>query len=132
MGPWFGGETVLDPMNTNQLHSLRYLFARLHEEPVWVDLSWARGIENASARPQFQQVVIQLAAAILEVPFDELFARETERQRARTRRLAVSIVAIIVALAFFSVFAFFSTVGCTSSCQNGVKPRRVSFLYIAA
>jgi hypothetical protein len=82
------------------------LLGRLREEPLWADLRWARGIEDAPDRPQFQQVVTQLAAAILEVPFDQLFSKETGRRRARTRRLVVGAGVTFLALMSLSVVAF--------------------------
>jgi hypothetical protein len=82
------------------------LFGRLREEPLWSDLRWARGIDDASDRPQFQYVVTQLAAAILEVPVDELLSQEAHRRRASTRRVAIAIGASFLVLGYLSVFAF--------------------------
>jgi MTH538 TIR-like domain (DUF1863) len=75
------------------------------EEPRWVDLRWLHDVEQVDqSNPRLRDCVADIAAAVREVPKDELVG-EHIRQRRRTRRLvwgvittlAVLLVAVLVA-----------------------------------
>jgi len=77
----------------------RALAGAFKSEPLWVDLTWARGDEQLSSRdPRFQQAVARLAAPLHGKSLDEISGEEV-RQHRKTRRLAQGAVAAIAILA---------------------------------
>ncbi len=72
------------------------------QEPLWVDLRWARDEQDVSMRnPRFRDSVAELAAPIRGVPKDELIGEDISQHR-RTLRLArgaVALLALLLALA---------------------------------
>lgn len=83
----------------------RELAGKLTEEPLWVDLTWARGVENLSLRhSQFRAAVLKLAAPIHGRPPDELDGDDV-RQHRRNRRTAQAAVVALVLLSIASMSA---------------------------
>jgi hypothetical protein len=74
-----------------------------HEEPLWVDLRFARGADELSLRhPQFRDAVAALAAPLHGKPLAEL-ASEEVRQHRRMVRTAWAAALIVLALAATAV-----------------------------
>ncbi|MBW0010577.1 MAG: TIR domain-containing protein, partial [Pseudonocardiales bacterium] len=75
--------------------ALRGAFA---EEPRWVDLRWLHDADQvAQSNPRLRECVADIAAAVREVPKDELVG-EHIRQHRRTMRLARGSVAALAVL----------------------------------
>ena len=77
------------------------LFAKLPEEPLYVDLRWARNDDQLSLRnTRFRAAILDLAATLHAKPKDELDGNDVREHR-RTRRIAwtaaVSLVLLTVA-----------------------------------
>ncbi|NHC16327.1 TIR domain-containing protein [Motilibacter deserti] len=73
------------------------------EEPLYVDLRWARTADDLSLRhPRFRSAVAEVAAALHGRPKDELIGEDVRLHR-RARRLALTAVASLVALTLLSV-----------------------------
>ena len=77
------------------------LFAKLAEEPLYVDLRWARHDDQLSLRnTRFRAAILDLAATLHAKPKDELDGTDVREHR-RTRRIAwtaaVSLVLLTVA-----------------------------------
>jgi hypothetical protein len=82
--------------------ALRGAFA---EEPRWVDLRWLRDAEQVDqSNPRLRECVADIAAAVREVPKDELVG-EHIRQHRRTLRLARSGVSALAMLLIAAVVA---------------------------
>jgi hypothetical protein len=78
---------------------------KIPEEPLWVDLSWARGVENLSLRhSQFRAAVLRLASPIHGRPPDGLDGDDV-RQHRRNRRTAQAAVAALIVLTMASLSA---------------------------
>lgn len=89
----------------------RDLAAKFSEEPLWVDLSWARGIENLNLRhSQFRAAVLRLASPIHGRPPDELDGDDVREHR-RNRRTAQAAVAALVVLLAASLLAAYLAIG---------------------
>jgi WD40 repeat protein len=79
------------------------------EEPLYVDLRWARNVDQLSIRhAQFRAALLDLAATLLNRPKDELDGDDV-RQYRRTRRIAwsgaVTLAALFVAALLAAYFA---------------------------
>ena len=73
------------------------LRAVLHEEPLWVDLTWARDSGALDLHhPRFREVVAAIAAPIHGVPLDELDATDLREHRRQRRARAVAMTAMAV------------------------------------
>ena len=77
------------------------LFAKLPEEPLYVDLRWARNDDQLSLRnSRFRDAILDLAATLHAKPKDELDGNDVREHR-RTRRIAwtaaVSLVLLTIA-----------------------------------
>jgi WD40 repeat protein len=77
------------------------LFAKLPEEPLYVDLRWARNDDQLSLRnSRFRAAILDLAATLHGTPKDELDGNDVREHR-RTRRIAwtaaVSLVLLTIA-----------------------------------
>ncbi len=71
------------------------LVAAVDEEPLWVDLRWARDTPELSLRdPRLRDAVAELTAAVRGIPKDELVGEDLVQHR-RTRRLARGAVALL-------------------------------------
>ena len=88
----------------------RELTGRFPTEPLWVDLSWARQLENLNIRhSQFRSAVLRLAAPLHGQAPDELDGDDV-RQYRRTRRTARGAIAALVLLTVASVAAAYFAV----------------------
>ncbi len=75
------------------------LRGRFRDEPLYIDLCWAKTAQNLSLRhSQFRAAILDVAATLRGVPKDELDGEDV-RQHRRTRRLAAAAVAGILAFA---------------------------------
>ncbi len=92
---WNAGGGGPDAARTDALPAAA--LARLPEEPLWVDLRWARGEERIAPRdPRLRPALLDLAAPIRGIAKDVLDGEDVRQQR-RTRRIAVAAAAAIVA-----------------------------------
>jgi hypothetical protein len=110
-----GGELLWDRMRGDFDWSVttalsKDLSGRFHEEPLYVDLRWARGQDGLTLRNlQFRNAVLDLSATIRGVPKDKLDGDDV-RQLRKTRWLArggataISILAVVA-----SVMAYIAT-----------------------
>jgi WD40 repeat protein len=96
--------------------TLRGIFT---EEPLYVDLRWAKSEEHLSLNHvKFRDNIADLAAPLHGVPKDEI-AGEAVRQHRRTLRLAWSAVSVLlVLLVAVSVSAFFAIVNKQVAINN--------------
>jgi len=85
------------------------LMSAFREEPLYLDLTWARGeIDLSSRHPRFREAVADLAVPLHGREKDELVGEDV-RQHRRTKRLATSAVAGLCALtAISSIAAIFA------------------------
>ena len=90
---WHRGGGGLDSARTTALPTA--LHERFAQEPLWVDLRWARGVEPLNhGDAQLRPGLLDLSAAIRNLPKDQLDGDDVRQQR-RTRRLAGAAVATI-------------------------------------
>ncbi|WP_217568445.1 TIR domain-containing protein [Mesorhizobium sp. GbtcB19] len=83
------------PSTTALPRSVAKAFA---EEPLYIDITWARGVDQLSLRhSQFRAAVLNLAATLLDRPKDELDGDDV-RQHRRTRRIAWSAAGVLAGL----------------------------------
>jgi hypothetical protein len=74
------------------------LFGRLQDEPLYVDLCWARNQEHLSLRnTRFRNAILDVAATLHSRAKDELDGDDVREYR-RTRRIAWSAVSLLVLL----------------------------------
>ena len=106
---WNRASSAFDAERTTALPArLLSVFA---EEPLYLDLKWARNQDDLSSRhPRFREAVAELAAALHGRAKDELVGEDV-RQHRRTRRLATGAIAALCALTAISVLAAFFAVG---------------------
>jgi WD40 repeat protein len=105
---WDRSSAAFDPSRTNALpEPLMRAFA---EEPLYLDLRWARGENELSLKhPGFLQAVAELAASMHGRSKEELVGEDIRLHR-RTRRLARSAVTALAVLTVSSVVAAFLAV----------------------
>jgi WD40 repeat protein len=105
---WDDTATDFDWNTTNALP--RELARHLPAEPLWVDLSWARHVDNLNLRhSQFRAAVLRLAAPMHGRAPDELDGDDV-RQYRRTRWTARAAIATLVLLTAASVTAAYLAV----------------------
>ena len=80
------------------------------EEPRWVDLRWLHDVDQvAQSNPRLRECVTDIAAAVREVPTDDLVG-EHIRQHRRTMRLArggvTALAVLLIAALVAAVVAF--------------------------
>jgi hypothetical protein len=82
---------------------------KFKQEPLYVDLTWAKGVEQLSTRhPEFLDRVATVAAALHGRPKDEIFGEDL-RQHRRTRRVAWTAAFLLLALTIVAgIFAWLS------------------------
>jgi WD40 repeat protein len=81
------------------------LFGRLPQEPLYVDLSWARSEDHLSLRnTRFRDAILDLAATLHGKPKDELDGTDVREHR-RTRRIAWSAAAALTLLTVTAIAA---------------------------
>jgi WD40 repeat protein len=81
----------------------RRLSGWFREEPLWVDLRWAREASRLSHRdPRLQDNVATLAAPIRGIPKDDLVGRDIVLHR-RTVRLTQAALALLILLALGAI-----------------------------
>jgi hypothetical protein len=94
---WQRGGAGLDGARTTALPVA--LHARFGQEPLWVDLRGTRGVESLNHRDaRLRAGLLDLSAAIRNLPKDQLDGDDVRQQR-RTRRLAAAAVATIAVAA---------------------------------
>ncbi len=98
---WDQRRGAFDPERTNALPvPLRQAFS---EEPLYLDLGWARGENDLTlSHPRFREAVAELAATLHRRSKEEMVG-EDARQHRRTRRLAWSAAAGLTVLTAASV-----------------------------
>ena len=74
---------------------------------LWLDLRWAKAVEAIADRPQFQDAIASLSAAIKGVSKDILLSQYARRSR-RIRRTALGAVAALIMMTVMSVFGMYS------------------------
>lgn len=94
--------------NTSSVPEL--LRGRFDQEPLYLDLRWAKGVTDLSlANPRFREAVADIAATLHERPKDEMIGADVQQHR-RTRSIIRLVVAGLATLTLASVtgayFAF--------------------------
>ena len=99
-----GGELVFDPtagrVDAARTTCLPAFAAELFDsDPLWVDLRWAqhRTPSDPAETARFHDTAAEIAAAISEIPKDELVG-ENIRQRRRTRNLVRAVITVLSVL----------------------------------
>ncbi len=72
------------------------LYGVFQSEPLWVDMTWARDDESAHAKPTMHTSVARLAAAILQLPLDELEGDDVRSHRTLKRLRTGALVALTI------------------------------------
>ena len=81
------------------------LFGRSPEEPLYVDVRWARNVDHLSLRnTRFRAAILDLAATLHARPKDELDGDDVREHR-RTRRIAWSAATALALLTIVAVIA---------------------------
>jgi WD40 repeat protein len=81
------------------------LRGKFKQEPLYVDLRWAKGQEQLSLRhSQFRAAALDIAAPLLGKPKDELDGEDVRRYKG-ARRLARGGIATLIILLLLSIFA---------------------------
>ncbi|MGH7847484.1 MAG: WD40 repeat domain-containing protein, partial [Candidatus Binatia bacterium] len=81
------------------------LFGRLHEEPLYVDVRWARNEDHLSLRnTRFRAAILDLAATLHAKPKEELDGEDVREHR-RTRRIAWGAASALVLLTIAALVA---------------------------
>jgi WD40 repeat protein len=105
---WKTAESDFDWTRTTAVPPL--LSGRIRDEPLYVDLRWAKRSEELSLRhTQFRAAMLDLASPLHGRPKDELDGEDV-RQHRRTRRLAWGAAGLLAALTVASVLAAFVAV----------------------
>jgi WD40 repeat protein len=100
------------------------LRGRLAEEPLWVDLRWARKSEELFLRnSMFRDVVADLSSALRGIPKDQL-AGEDVRQHRKAVRLRRGAIAGLSVLALALALAAFIAVGQKTLAQQNAELAR--------
>ena len=87
------------------------LNGRLIDQPLWLDMRWARGADELSLRmSQFRSAVAQVASPIRNMTPEDLESEDV-RQHRRARRLARLAVATVVVLAIAASIAAVVAIG---------------------
>ncbi len=104
----FSGQAALPP-------SMRGWFT---DEPLWVDLRWARDESHVSARNvRFRDAVAEVASPVRGVSKDALVGEDV-RQHRRTTRLAIGVAVLLAVLAVGATVAGFVAVGQRNSARE--------------
>ena len=114
---WDSGSGDLSPGSTAGNRALRGVFPA---EPKYLDMTWARrdaGLTLRNAR--FRDQIATLAAAIREVPKEEIEGEDVRQQR-RTRRV---VRAVIAALSVLAVLASAASVLAYQRGQAAIQQR---------
>jgi WD40 repeat protein len=99
---WDAGTQDFDWAQTTSVP--RLLERRCAEEPLYVDLRWARGADVLTLRnPKFREAVVNVAAPIRNIPKDQLDSADL-RQLARNRLLVRGGVATITVAAVVAIW----------------------------
>jgi WD40 repeat protein len=110
-----GGELAWDPdvgdFSEGSTAVPAALRARFTEEPLYLDLRWARDSPELTLRlSRFRAAIAQIASPIRGLPPDELEGEDI-RQHRRARLLARTVVVTILVLAVVSIVAAIIAVG---------------------
>ncbi len=103
------------------------LRGRLSAEPCWVDLRWARNVEDLSLRDtRFRAAVATLAAPVHGVSKDDLEGEDihTYHRFVRIRRTAVTALILLLALSLVGVFGMYLFRGQTIDARGQTKVER--------
>jgi WD40 repeat protein len=93
---WNRAAAAFDPARTTALPPR--LISAFTDEPLYLDLRWARDRDDVSTRhPRFREAVAELAAALHGREKDELVGEDVRRHR-RARALAAAAIAGLCAL----------------------------------
>jgi len=123
-----GGELVWDRTRNDFDWSLttaldKELSGRFREEPLYVDLRWARGQDGLTLRNlAFRDAVLNLSATIREVPKDQLDGADV-RQLRRNRRL---VRAGVTAIAIFAMAAVWQAIVATQQRDEAVRQAQIA------
>lgn len=80
------------------------------EEPLYIDLRWAKSTQNLSLRhSQFRGAVLDIAAPLLGKPKDELDGDDVREHRKTTRLASLGVIAVLV-LAIASTLAAYTAI----------------------
>lgn len=103
---WDAARRDFDPDRSTAISPA--LHGAFDEEPLYLDLRWARGADLSLANGRFKAQVVQLAAAVRGVPVEDLIGDELEQHRrtVRIRNLAITgLASLAVAATIAAVMA---------------------------
>ena len=97
------------------------LLGSLTEEPLWVDLRWARAEQHLSRRdPRFRDCVADLAAPVRGIAKDDLIGEDIRNHR-RAMRLAWGAATGLAVLAIVAVIAAIVAIGQRNTAQHQTR-----------
>ena len=95
------------------------LRGRFEQEPLWVDLRWAKGQDQLSLHhSQFRAAVLDLAAPLLGKPKDELDGEDVRRYRSAWRLAGGAIVSLTVLFLISAGASWFSLIERNQALEN--------------
>jgi WD40 repeat protein len=96
------GEIVWDQqagrLDTERTNALPEAFQKFSEEPLWLDLRWARYSDQVSLQnPMFREIVADLSSVLRGIPKDQLIGEDVRQHRRATalRRAAITGLTIL-------------------------------------
>jgi WD40 repeat protein len=93
---WSDASRDFDWTNTDAVP--RALSGAYREEPLWLDLRWARSVDQVSLRhPRFRDTVATLSATLQNRNKDDLLGDDVRLWK-RARRLAITAISLLVVL----------------------------------
>lgn len=101
---WRAGDCDFDWQQSSSLNPA--LKGRFKEEPLWVDLRWARSEPSFSLRNErFRSAVLQIAPPLYGMQREDLDDADTRNYKSARRLASIGVVALVVLVAgiFFSL-----------------------------
>ena len=96
------GEIVWDQqagrLDAERTNALPEAFQQFSEEPLWLDLRWARHSDQVSLQnPMFREIVADLSSVLRGIPKDQLIGEDVRQHRRATalRRAAITGLTIL-------------------------------------
>jgi WD40 repeat protein len=100
------------------------LTGRFPDEPLYVDLRWAKTLPDLSLRhSQFRAAVLDIAAPLHERPKDELDGEDV-RQHRRTRQVTAAAVTVIALFAGLATWQWFEA---RRQRDEAIRQREIAF-----
>lgn len=118
---WNAKENDFDWSKTNALPPV---FKNLYsQEPLYLDLTWAKTSEHLSLRHSaFRNAIAQLAATLHDRPLDDIAGEDVREHRKFVRFVSGGIVALVILAVFSSIAAYLAN----KNKNEAVRQRFVS------